>query len=163
MLDLGDESKNLALTINPTSSVETDYSNEMATIGNDENDDRPSVLIVDDTVLTLQMVRSICEKQFKVILAKNSKEALHYIHKKGVPSIILMDVMLPDVNGIETANVIRDLYGKDTPIIFLTALSDRGTVQQCRDVGAIDYIVKPFRPTYLLERINVALGLHRYD
>jgi len=163
VLDLGDESKYLDLTINPTSSVETDYSNEMAAIGHDEEDDRPTLLIVDDTVLTLQMVRSICEKQFKVILAKNSKEALHYIHKKGLPAIILMDVMLPDVNGIETTNIIHDLYGKDTPVIFLTALSDRGTVQQCRDAGAIDYIVKPFRPTYLLERINVALGLHRYD
>jgi len=163
VLDLGDVSKNLALTINPTSSVETDYSNEMAAIGNDEEDNRPTVLVVDDTVLTLQMVRSICEKQFKVIMAKNSKEALHYIHKYGLPSLILMDVLLPDVNGIETTRIIQDLYGKETPIIFLTALSDRETVQQCRDVGAIDYIVKPFRPTYLLERINVALGLYRYD
>ena len=163
ILDLGDESKNLDLTINPTSSVETDYSNEMAAIGNEEEDNRPTVLVVDDTVLTLQMVRSICEKQFKVIMAKNSKEALHYIHKYGLPSLILMDVLLPDVNGIETTKIIHDLYGKETPIIFLTALSDRETVQQCRDVGAVDYIVKPFRPTYLLERINVALGLYRYD
>ena len=163
VLDLGDETKHLDLTINPTSSVETDFSNEMAAIGNDESDTRPILLTVDDTVLTLQMVRSICEKQFKVIMAKSSKEAMHYIHKNGMPAVILMDVLLPDVNGIETTKIIHDLYGKDTPIIFLTALSDRETVQQCRDVGAADYIVKPFRPTYLLERLNVALGLHRYD
>ena len=80
-----------------------------------------------------------------------------------MPAIILMDVLLPDVGGIETTQIIHDLYGNETPIIFLTALSDRQTVQQCRDVGANDYIVKPFRPTYLLERINVALGLNRYD
>ena len=163
ILDLGDEKKYLDLTINPTSSVETDYSNEMAAIGNEEEDNRPTILVVDDTVLTLQMVRSICEKNFKVIMAKNSKEALHYIHKYDLPALILMDVLLPDVNGIETTKIIHDLYGKETPIIFLTALSDRETVQQCRDVGAADYIVKPFRPTYLLERINVALGIYRYD
>ena len=80
-----------------------------------------------------------------------------------MPAVILMDVLLPDANGIETTRIIHDLYGKETPIIFLTALSDRDTVQQCREVGAVDYIVKPFRPTYLLERLNVALGLHRYD
>lgn len=163
VLDLGDENKYLDITINPTSSVETDFSNEMAVIGNDEDDARPVLLTIDDTVLTLQMVRSICEKQFKVIMAKNSKEAMHYIRKNGLPSIILMDVILPDASGIETTKIIRELYGKDLPILFLTALSDRETVQQCREVGANDYVVKPFRPTYLLERINVALGLNRYD
>ncbi len=163
VLDLGDEKKNLDVTINPTSSVETDFSNEMAAIGTDENDKRPVILVVDDTVLTLQMVRSICEKQFRVIMAKNSKDALHYIQKNGMPALILMDVLLPDVGGIETAKIVRELYGKEVPILFLTALSDRETVQQCRAVGANDYIVKPFRPTYLLERINVALGLNRYD
>lgn len=163
VLDLGDEKKNLALTINPTSSVETDFSNEMAAIGNEEEDNRPIILTVDDTVLTLQMVRSICEKQFKVIMAKNSKDALHYIRKNGMPALILMDVMLPGANGIETTKIIRELYGKEVPILFLTALSDKETIYQCRAVGANDYIVKPFRPTYLLERINVALGLNRYD
>lgn len=163
ILDLGDEKKNLHITINPTSSVETDFSNEMAAIANTGKDNRPVLLTVDDTVMTLQMVRSICEKQFKVVMAKNSKEALHYIAKNGMPAIIIMDVLLPDVNGIETARIIHDLYGADTPIIFLTALSDRETVEQCRRVNAADYIVKPFRPTYLLDRLNVALGLARYD
>lgn len=163
VLDLSDEMKHRDITINPTSSVETDYSNEMAALGDDESDKRPILLTVDDTVLTLQMVRSICEKQFKVIMAKSSKEALGYIRKHGMPAIILMDVLLPDVNGIETTRIIHELYGTETPVIFLTALSDRQTVQQCRDVNATDYIVKPFRPTYLIERINVALGLDRYD
>lgn len=163
ILDLGDITQNLGITINPTSTVETDFSNELAAIDTEAQDERPVLLAVDDTVMMLQMVRSICEKQFKVIMAKSSKEALQYIQKNGMPAIILMDVVMPDMNGIETTRMIHDLYGTDAPIIFMTSLSDKETVQQCREVGAADYIVKPFQPTYLLDRVNVALGLHRYD
>lgn len=163
ILDLGDERKNLHITINPTSSVETDYSNEMAAIDSDKKDTRPVILTVDDTVMSLQMVRNVCEKHFKVVMTKSEKEAMQYLLKNGAPSLVLTEVMLPDGNGIDMAKNIHQLYGKELPIIFLTALSDRGTVQKCRDVGATDYIVKPFRPMYLLERVNVALGLQRYD
>lgn len=163
ILDLGDERKNLHITINPTSSVETDFSNEMAAINSEETDKRPVILTVDDTVMSLQMVRSVCEKNFKVVMTKNSKEAMQYLLKNGMPSLILTEVLLPDENGVDMIKTIHQLYGKETPVIFLTALSDRATVQKCREVGAVDYIVKPFRPMYLLERVNVALGLQRYD
>ena len=163
ILDLGDERKNLHITINPTSSVETDFSNEMAAIDSDATDKRPVILTVDDTVMSLQMVRNVCEKDFKIVMTKSAKEAMQYLLKNGMPALILTEVLLPDGNGIDMANTIHQLYGKETPIIFLTALSDRATVQKCRDVGAVDYIVKPFRPMYLLERVNVALGLQRYD
>lgn len=163
ILDLGDERKNLHITINPTSSVETDYSNEMAAIDSEKKDNRPVILMVDDTVMSLQMVRNICEKHFKVVMTKNQKEAMQYLLKNGVPSLVLTEVKLPDGNGIDMVKMIHQLYGKEVPIIFLTALSDRVTVQNCREAGATDYIVKPFRPMYLLERVNVALGLQRYD
>ena len=87
ILDLGDERKNLHITINPTSTVETDYSNEMAAIDEDVKYKRPVVLVVDDTVMSLQMVRSICEKSFKVVMAKSQKEAMQYLLKNG--SLIL--------------------------------------------------------------------------
>lgn len=163
ILDLGDERKNLHITINPTSSVETDFSNEMAAIASDTKDTRPVILTVDDTVMSLQMVRNVCEKHFKIVMTKSQKEALQYLLKNGAPALILTEVILPDGNGIDMVKTIQQLYGKEIPIIYLTALSDRATVQKCRDVGATDYIVKPFRPMYLLERINVALGLQRYD
>ena len=164
ILDLGDERKYLHITINPTSSVETDYSNEVAAIEEEtKKDTRPVILNIDDSVMSLQMVRNVCEKNFKVVMVKSAKEAMQYLLKNGVPSLILTEVMLPDADGVDLAKTIHQLYGKDTPIIFLTALSDRETVQRCRDAGAVDYIIKPFRPMYLLERANVALGLQRYD
>ena len=164
ILDLGDERKNLHITINPTSSVETDYSNEVAALDEEERQDtRPVILNIDDTVMSLQMVRNVCDKHFKVVMAKNAKEAMQYLLKNGLPSLILTEVMLPDEDGVDMIKTIHQLYGKEVPVIFLTALSDRETVQRCRGVGAVDYIIKPFRPTYLLERVYVALGMQRYD
>lgn len=163
ILNLSDERKNLHITVNPTSSVETDYSNEMAALGISETDKRPVVLAVDDTVTTLQMVRSICGKQFRVAMARSGKEALSYIQKKEIPAVILMDVLLPETDGIETARKIRELFKERIPIIFLTEVSDRDTILKCRAVGGIDYVVKPFHPLYLMERIRVALGLERED
>ena len=96
-----------------------------------------------------------------MVMAKTGKEAISYIHKNGMPAVILMDVVLPGVDGIETARTIRQLFEEPAPIIFLTALSDRETVERCKKVGAADYIVKPFRPSYLIGRIRVALGLER--
>lgn len=163
ILDLGDERKNLHITINPTSTVETDYSNEMAAIDSDNKDTRPVVLTVDDSVMSLQMVRNTCEKYYKVVMAKSQKEAMQYLLKNGAPALVLTEVTLPDGNGIDMAKTIHQLYGKELSIIFLTSLSDRATVQKSREAGAADYIVKPFRPMYLLERVNVATGLQRYD
>ena len=163
ILDLGDERKNLHITINPTSTVETDYSNEMAAIDSEKKDTRPVVLTIDDTVMSLQMVRNTCEKNFKIVMVKSQKEAMQYLQRNGAPALVLTEINLPDGNGIEMAKTIHQQYGKELPVIFLTALSDRATVQKCRDAGAADYIVKPFRPMYLLERMNVAIGLQRYD
>ena len=161
LLDLGDEIKNRHIIFNPSSSVEADDSNEMAAIDTSKSDNRPIVLAVDDTIMTLQMVRNICETQFRVVMAKTGKEAISYIHKNGMPAVILMYVVLRGVDGIETARTIRQLFEEPAPIIFLTALSDRETVERCKKVGAADYIVKPFRPSYLIGRIRVALGLER--
>ena len=98
-----------------------------------------------------------------VFTAKSQKEAMQYLLKNGAPAVVLTEVMLPDGNGIDMVKTMHQLYGKEFPIIFLTGLSDRATVQKCREVGAVDYIVKPFRPMYLLERVNIALGLQRHD
>ena len=159
ILDLGSDKDSYHITINPTSSVETDYSNEMAAIDTRKTDTRPIVMVVDDNFMALQTVRNICETQFRVIMAKSGKEAISYIHKNGMPSVILMDVVLQGVDGIETARTIRQLFEDPAPIIFLTSLSDSKTVEKCKKVGAKDFILKPFRPSYLLGRIRVALGL----
>lgn len=156
ILDLGDTKRYLHITINPTSSVETDYSNEMATLP-DEDDGRKVILAVDDMITNLQQVRSALEKDYKVIMVKSGQEAIDYLKNNEYPSLILMDILLPEINGIETVKKIRREITDQIPVIFLTALSDRATVEQCRAVHATDYIVKPFRPLYILERVRAAI------
>ena len=156
-IDLADMTKYRHITINPTSFVETDYSNEMAALPDDENDKRPVILAVDDMIVNLQQVRSALEIEFKVIMVKSGREALDYIQNNPYPALILMDIILPEMDGIETVKEIQKITD-EIPVIFLTALSDRETVQKCREVNAKDYIVRPYRPLYMLERVREAIG-----
>ena len=156
ILDLGDVTHNLDVTINPTSMVETDYSNEMAVLS-DENDSRKVILAVDDMITNLQQVRNALEKDYKIIMVKSGMEAIDYIKNNKHPDLILMDIILPQLDGVETVEIIRTEISDKIPVMFLTALSDRETVKRCRDVNAVDYIVKPFRPLYIRERVHAAL------
>lgn len=158
LLDLSDERRNLHITINPTSAVETDFSNEVAIIQTEKMDQRPVILAVDGDITSLQFVRTICEQSFKVVMKKNSNEAMQYLLKYGMPALLLTEVLLPDEDGVDMVNMIHQLYGNETPVIFLSILSDKATVERCKNALATDYIVKPFRPLYLLERIQLALG-----
>lgn len=156
LIDLSDNKRYLDVTINPISFVETDYSNEMAALSGDKNG-RKVVLVVDDMVTNLQQVRSALEKDYKLIMVKSGQEALDYLNNHEHPQLIIMDIMLPGIDGVETVQKIQQDIAKDIPVIFLTALSDRETVMRCRAVGAVDYIVKPFRPLYILERVRAAI------
>ena len=69
-----------------------------------------------------------------------------------------MDVAMPDKNGIETVKEIRERFPEHIPVIFVSALHDIQTVLECRNIQAEDYILKPFEPSYLKERIKSVLG-----
>lgn len=158
IIDLGNERKYLDITINPTSSVETDYSNEMVALPDEEYDNRQVILAVDDMITNLQQVRSALEKEYKIIMVKSGREALDYLKNNAWPNLILMDILLPEMDGVDTVKMIQKEITDKIPVIFLTALSDRKTVERCREVHAVDYIVKPFRPLYVLERVRAAIG-----
>lgn len=157
IIDLGDVTKNLNVTINPTSTVETDYSNEMAALSSEEEDGRRTVLAVDNDIMNLQLVRGALERDYHVVMAKDNTEALDYLADNERPALILMSVLLDGTNGIDTIKQIQEKYDMSIPVIFLTELSDRDTIEQCLAVHAADYIVKPFRPLYILERVRAVI------
>ncbi len=163
LIDLGDEKEYLDITINPTSSVETDYSNEMAALPEDENDGRKVVLVVDDSVSDLQMVRSALEDSYRIVMVKNGEDAIEYLQQSTHPDVILIDILLPDMNGLAAIQRIQDITEEKVPIVVISALSDRETVEECRAVRAKGYIVKPFRPLYLKERIYAILDKSDID
>jgi two-component system, sensor histidine kinase and response regulator len=119
-----------------------------------------TILIVDDNKKNLQVLGNILsENNYRVAMAIDGAKALE-LTPKLLPDIILLDVMMPGIDGFE---VCRQLKSKtetyDIPIIFLTAKVDLEDVVTGFTVGGVDYITKPFKKEELLVRINTQLSL----
>jgi len=117
-----------------------------------------TVLIVDDESAIRDMLRMALEMaEFRCIEAQNIQEAYTLIVDER-PDIILLDWMLPGGNGLELLRRLkRDANNQETPVIMLTAKTTEGNVIQGLDVGADDYITKPFSPRELIARIRALL------
>ncbi len=127
------------------------------------------ILIVDDSEDQLLVLKSILsEKGYKKIhLVKSADQAFETLglknsYKKEHIDLILMDINMPDIDGIEACKVIKkDKKLKDIPIIMITAHREENHLQSAFEVGAIDYITKPINKTELLARVHSALKLKR--
>ncbi len=122
---------------------------------------RRKVMIVDDMMTNLQMLRGILEYFYDLTLVKNGKQALRYLEKNEPVDAIVMDVDMPGMDGVETARRIRDELHIEIPLLFVTTLNDMDTVERCREVGADGYIVRPYQPTFIkseLKRIITGRG-----
>ncbi len=118
------------------------------------------ILAVDDDYTTLTYIEKILVKQnYKVIFAKNSEEALIKA-KEHLPDAILLDILLPETNGIQVLKelVVEELT-KDIPVIIVSIKDDDETLKTSLEVGAIDYIKKPISPIELQARLKNALRL----
>ena len=120
------------------------------------------ILIVDDTPANIQMLMAILKPQgYQLSVATNGRQALEVIEKVG-PDLILMDVMMPDVDGYEACQQIKaSARWRDLPVIFLTAKTDTADIVRGFDVGAVDYVGKPFNGHELLARVSTHLALQR--
>ena len=113
------------------------------------------ILLADDEPDILEIVSyNLSAEGYEVICAKNGNEAID-LAKKHLPSMIILDVMMPGKNGIEVCKILRlQPQFKDTVIIFLSALSDEGTEVKGLETGADDYITKPISPKVLISKVN---------
>jgi two-component system alkaline phosphatase synthesis response regulator PhoP len=116
------------------------------------------ILIVEDDPTTVQLIEFLLKKNnFEVLIAYNGVEALQ-IAKKEKLDLILMDVMMPKMDGIEAIEKLKkDENTRDIPIIILSALGQEMDVMRGLQAGASSYIVKPFSPQELLTEINTKL------
>lgn len=116
------------------------------------------ILLVDDEADILEFLSYNLKKEgYRVFTANNGKEAVT-VAKRENPDIIILDVMMPDMDGIETCREIRDLPGlKDVMIAFLTARNEDYSQIAGFEVGADDYINKPIKPRVLSSRIKALL------
>ena len=112
------------------------------------------LLIEDNEAIIMGLKYSLEQENFQVISAKTAKESKEKLDDKNI-DIVLLDVSLPDGNGFEICKEIKEK--NDIPIIFLTAQDEETSIVLGLDLGADDYIVKPFRTRELISRIKSVL------
>ncbi len=122
-----------------------------------------SILIVDDNEMISEPLGLLLELQgYEISVALNGRLAIDMIHKNE-PDLILLDIMMPVMNGYETLEYLKaDSALRHIPIIMLTALDEMGSVVKCIKLGAEDYLIKPFDSTLLNARIDASLDRKRW-
>lgn len=122
----------------------------------------PIILVVDDIQTNIQVVGGILnEAGYEVMPATSGKQALERIQTQ-LPDLILLDFMMPEVNGIEVCKLLKaNVRTKKIPVIFLTASNEMEHLVQAFAVGAVDYVTKPFRGEELLARVRTHLELKK--
>ena len=128
----------------------------------EKNNQNSMILIVDDTPKNIQVIGSILMQQkYRISVAKNGREALKVV-KNVKPDIILLDVMMPELDGFETCKQLKESpETRDIPVIFLTAKIETEDIVKAFELGAVDYVIKPFNAKELLVRVNTHLDLKR--
>ncbi len=129
---------------------------------NQENNQSEVILIVDDAPDNLLILFSYLEeKGYRILLAEDGKTALQ-IAKTKAPDLILLDVLMPDIDGFETCGLLKaEASTKEIPVIFLTALSETVNKVQGFKLGGVDYINKPSAQEEVLVRIQTHLNLRK--
>ncbi len=119
------------------------------------NSDKPVLLVVDDTPTSVDLLHAILRDDFQIKVATNGDRAVAVAQKEPRPAIILLDVMMPGVDGYEACRRLKE--NPDTaliPVIFITAKSEVEDEQKGLSLGAVDYITKPFNPDLVKARVE---------
>ena len=115
----------------------------------------PRILVVDDMPDNLFLMNGLLEDRYRVVQASSGKEALQVIMGAEPPDMVLLDIMMPDMDGYEVLRRIRQHPPTASiPVIFLTALASRQDERLGMDLGAIDYLTKPVDPEQVLQRVE---------
>ncbi len=120
-----------------------------------EQDPRPSILIVDDTADNLVLLSQLFKGEFRVRLAQTGSKALELATSDEPPDLVLLDIMMPGMDGFEVARAMREHpVAQGIPIIFVTAMASADARLQGLDLGAVDFITKPIDAATLKPRIR---------
>lgn len=113
---------------------------------------RIRILAVDDSAINLAAIEQELKDEYEVIAVNSGSRALQYL-KSETPDLILLDIQMTSMDGLETLKEIRARGGRSIPVIMLTAKNDKTTFLESTKLGIYDYIVKPFQSENLHERI----------
>ena len=128
---------------------------------------KKTILCIDDVKTSLSTIENIIRIHasdiYDIITAISASKALEILRTKKI-DIILLDIMMPDIDGFELAKSIKsNQKTENIPIIFLTAKTDNESIKECYDIGASDYVAKPFKSVELLKRISFHIDLKEQE
>jgi methyl-accepting chemotaxis protein len=122
-------------------------------------DEKKKILMVDDDEIHLEMVESVLQNDYDIKSVKSGKEAMGLFYQGLVPNLILLDLIMPDMDGWNTYTRIKAISNlHDIPIAFFTVSDDPKDIQHAHEIGAVDYIKKPYDKDDLINRIGKILN-----
>lgn len=117
--------------------------------------EKPVVLIVDDVPINIQVLAEALKSDYRIRVASSGEDALRMALRPPLPDLILLDVMMPDMDGYEVCRRLKDdPASQGIPVIFVTARDDAADEERGLQLGAIDYIAKPFRLPIVRARVR---------
>lgn len=120
---------------------------------------RPTILVVDDEPLYLELIADILGEDFRILVAEEGMAGMQ-IAANSVPQLILLDLMMPVIDGFEVYRCLKaDPRTRDIPVIFITGIGDVATETKGLRMGAVDYINKPINPDLVKARVNTQINL----
>ena len=127
-----------------------------------EADQLQIILVVDDTPENIDLLRGMLSPEYKVKAATNGKKALQIAANEPQPDLILLDIMMPEMDGYEVCRQLKqDAHTAHIPVIFITAKTATEDEQYGLELGAVDYITKPFNPVIVETRVRTQLALYQ--
>ncbi|MDR2597805.1 MAG: methyl-accepting chemotaxis protein [Treponema sp.] len=122
-------------------------------------DEKPRILLVDDDTIHLEMVKEVLSNEYDVFTAESGKEALRLFYQGLIPQLILLDLKMHGMDGWHAYTRIHAIGNlHDTPIAFFTASNDPKDIKHAHDIGAVDYIKKPYDSNDLMNRVKKILA-----
>ncbi len=118
------------------------------------NPEKARILVVDDMKTNLLLIKDILQADYDLTLTTSGKRAIDFFDQGNQADMILMDIDMPDMTGIEAAEIIMKRTNNSVPIVFVTSLGDVSTVLSCRKLGAAGYILRPYNPTFMRAEIE---------
>ena len=126
--------------------------------------DKPTILVVDDTPDNLILMSSLLKGNYKVKIANGGEKALRIATSESPPDLILLDIMMPDIDGYEVCRRLKhEPSTMNIPVIFLTAKNEMEDERKGLELGAVDYITKPISAPIVLARVKNHLALKAMD
>ena len=123
---------------------------------------RASILIVDDEKINIDVLVGLLSPHYRTLTAKDGKTVLSRLERQAPPDLILLDVMMPEMDGYELCRQLKtNPKASGIPVIFVSALQGSLNMAKAFEAGGVDYITKPFHPEEVLAQVSTHLCLRK--